>query len=69
MKKSCKWLLLFTLTMLFAMDIITGVAAEADDVMEEATLWAGASEEIDEAPGFEDPWAKHLRFMAGYDLL
>ena len=68
MKKSCKWLLLFTLTMLFAMDIITGVAAEADDVMEEATLWVGASEEIDEAPGFEDPRASERKWAVSIGL-
>ena len=53
MKKSFKWLLLLTLTTLLSIALITGVASAADNLMEEAELWADISEEINEAPGYE----------------
>jgi outer membrane protein len=55
MKKTFKWLLLLTLTTLFSIALITGVASAADNLLEEAELWwADISEEINEAPGYED---------------
>jgi outer membrane protein len=51
-KKSYKGLLLLTLTTLFSIALITGVAS-ADDAMEEAEEWADISEEINEAPIYE----------------
>jgi len=69
MKKSFKWLLLFTLTTLFSIALITGVASAADNLMEE--LWEGISEEINEAPGYEDAkdadrkWALSIGVAAG----
>jgi len=58
--------------MIFTLDIINGVASEADDGLEEATLWAGVSEEIDEAPGYEYPrdserkWAVSIGLSSGF---
>jgi outer membrane protein len=52
MKKSYKWLWLLTLTTLFSIALITGVAS-ADDAMEEAKVWADIYEEINEAPIYE----------------
>lgn len=58
--------------MIFTLDIINGVASEADDALEEATLWAGVSEEIDEAPGYEYPrdserkWAVSIGLSSGF---
>jgi outer membrane protein len=69
MKKSYKWLWLLTLTTLFSIALITGVASAADHLMEE--LWEGISEEINEAPGYEDAkdadrkWALSIGVAAG----
>ena len=71
MKKSYKWLLLITLTTLFSIALITGVASAAPDTMEEAELWADISEEINEAPAYEDEkpadrkWAISIGMAAG----
>ena len=72
MKKTFKWLLLLTLTTLFSIALITGVASAADDLMEEAELWADISEEINEAPGYEDAkdadrkWTLNIGVAAGF---
>jgi len=71
MKKSYKWLLLITMITLFSIALITGVASAAPDTMEEAELWSGISEEINEAPGYEDEkpadrkWAISIGIAAG----
>ena len=72
MKKTFKWLLLLTLTTLFSIALITGVASAADDLMDEAELWADISEEINEAPGYEDAkdadrkWTLSIGVAAGF---
>jgi len=71
MKKSYKWLLLITMITLFSIALITGVASAAPDTVEEAELWSGISEEINEAPGYEDEkpadrkWAISIGIAAG----
>lgn len=71
MKKSYKWLSLVTLTTLFSIALISGVASAAPDATDEAELWADISEEINEAPGYEDEipadrkWAISIGVAAG----
>src|SRR5210317_2072520 len=71
MKKSYKWLSRVTLTTLFSIALISGVASAAPDATEEAELWADISEEINEAPGYEDEipadrkWAISIGVAAG----
>lgn len=67
MNNICKCLLPFIL-----LTLITGVASAADDDFDEAALWSGVSEEIDEAPGYEDPkdkdrnWALNIGLSSGF---
>ncbi|MCP4343119.1 MAG: MipA/OmpV family protein [Desulfobulbaceae bacterium] len=72
MKHVCQRLSYFLMTGFFATVIITGsAAADAGDTMDEVDLWSDISEEIDEAPGYEDPksaerqWALSLGVVGG----
>ena len=71
MKKSYKWLSFITLTTFISIALITSVASAAPDTMEEAELWADLSEEINEAPVYEDEkpadrkWAISIGVAAG----
>lgn len=62
--------ILFIATLLTAMSIAT--VATADDIMDDAGLWADVSEEIEEAPGYEDPkdksrdWALSIGVAGGF---
>jgi outer membrane scaffolding protein for murein synthesis (MipA/OmpV family) len=59
------------MTVLFTPLIITSTAS-AGDSMDEIALWSDIAEEIDEAPGYEDPkdsarkWALSLGVVGGY---
>lgn len=71
MKQSYQQLSLFLMTVLFTPLIITSTAS-AGDSMDEIDLWSDIAEEIDEAPGYEDPkdsarkWALSLGVVGGY---
>jgi outer membrane protein len=54
MKKVLQQSSLLLITILFAAMCFSGVAA-ADDILDDAELWADVSEDIDSAPGYEDP--------------
>lgn len=64
-------LFLLLMTVVFATMIVTDTAS-ADDNLDEIDLWADISEEIHEAPGYEDPedserkWALGIGVAGGY---
>jgi outer membrane protein len=53
--------------------LITGVASADVDSLEDASIWAGAGEDIEEAPGYEDPkdsdraWAISIGITTGFN--
>lgn len=59
-------------TALLAVVCLAGVSSAAGDIVEEASLWAGVAEGIDEAPGYEDPedsdreWAVSVGVSSGF---
>jgi outer membrane protein len=71
MKLVCQRLSYFLMTAFFATVIVTDTASADMDTMDEIDLWADISEEIDEAPGYEDPkdaerqWALSLGVAGG----
>jgi outer membrane protein len=71
MKLVCQRLSYFLMTAFFATVIVTDTASADMDTMDEIDLWADISEEIDEAPGYEDPkdaerqWALSLGVVGG----
>ena len=71
MKHVCKRLSCFLMTVFFATMIITDTACADMDAMDEMDVWSDISDEIDEAPGYEDPkdserqWALSLGVVGG----
>jgi outer membrane protein len=71
MKLVCQRLSYFLMTAFFATVIVTDTASADMDTMDEIDLWADISEEINEAPGYEDPedaqrqWALSLGVAGG----
>ena len=47
---------------------VADIALAKEDAMEEVALWAGASEEIDDAPGYEDPRDKERKWTVNIGL-
>lgn len=66
-----KFLVVFLMTVLLATEITPGIASAEMSGMDQAGVWADVTEEIDEAPGYEDPqkndrkWAFSLGFAGG----
>jgi outer membrane scaffolding protein for murein synthesis (MipA/OmpV family) len=71
MKKVFPRLSLFLITILFTTMIVTGSASAGLGDADEMGLWADVSEDIDEAPGYEDPkdskreWALSIGVAGG----
>jgi len=61
-------LCLFLITVLFSTMFVADIALAKEDAMEEVALWAGASEEIDDAPGYEDPRDKERKWTVNIGL-
>ncbi len=72
MKKVFPSLFLLLATIYFTTILLTGTALAEMDTLDQADLWAEIAEEIDEAPGYEDPddskrnWAFSLGVAAGF---
>ena len=47
---------------------VAGIALAKEDAMDEVALGAGASEEIDEAPGYEDPKDRERKWTVSIGL-
>lgn len=72
MKHVFQPLFLLLMTVFLATVIITGTASADMESLDEIDLWTDVAEEIDEAPGYEDPedtsrkWAFSLGLVGGF---
>jgi outer membrane scaffolding protein for murein synthesis (MipA/OmpV family) len=72
MGKGLSRVLPLLVTALLSVVLSAGTTLAAGDALDEADLWAGVAEEIDEAPGYEDPkdnareWALSIGLISGF---